>query len=103
MRFVGVGVFPRERIREVRVKNERPALLHNQKPALTEPPEAARARFEHTTNVSDESVVLSESRFQASLSSRRTIFTPSTIFLSFCLAAQRAVWLKPQSGANASR
>ena len=36
-------------------------------------------------------------------SSRRTTCTPATMFFSFCLAAQRAVWLRPQSGAKASR
>ena len=30
-------------------------------------------------------------------------FTPATMFRSFCLAAQRAVWLNPQSGAKESR
>src|SRR5439155_12642733 len=35
-------------------------------------------------------------------SSLRTIETPLTMFASFCRAAQRAVWLRPQSGANES-
>src|SRR5262245_46427955 len=35
--------------------------------------------------------------------SLRTRATPSTIARSFLLAAQRAVWLKPQSGATESR
>ena len=34
---------------------------------------------------------------------RRTMPTPATRLFSFWRAAQRAVWLSPQSGANASR
>src|SRR6185295_15019203 len=29
-----------------------------------------------------------------------TVFTPATMFFNFCFAAQRAVWLSPQSGAK---
>ena len=36
-------------------------------------------------------------------SSLRTRSTPATMFFNFCFAAQRAVWLKPQSGVNDSR
>ena len=36
-------------------------------------------------------------------SSSRTICTPATMFASLRFAAQRAVWLSPQSGANARR
>ena len=32
-----------------------------------------------------------------------TRLAPSAMFVSFCFAAQRAVWLRPQSGANTSR
>jgi hypothetical protein len=36
------------------------------------------------------------------INSRRTIFAPSTIAFSFAFVAQRAVWLKPQSGVTLS-
>ena len=35
-------------------------------------------------------------------SSLRTMATPLTMLANFCLAAQRAVWLSPQSGAKES-
>ena len=35
--------------------------------------------------------------------SLRTFFTPATRFFNFCFAAQRAVWLRPQSGAKERR
>ena len=36
-------------------------------------------------------------------SSLRTNFAPATMFFSFTFAAQRAVWLSPQSGGKESR
>ena len=61
------------------------ALVADQEAALTEPPDvgAGGARLDH--------------------SSSRTIRTPATRFSSFRFAAQRAVWLRPQSVENASR
>src|ERR1700740_3425378 len=53
--------------------------------------------------VGEQRSVFQQGRDHASPISWRTSFTPSTIDLSFRREAQRAVWLSPQSGANARR
>src|SRR5579884_3610765 len=50
-----------------------------------------------------ETLVLQNRLDHSSPNSDRTTFTPSTSALNFLFAAQRAVWLSPQSGARESR
>src|SRR4051794_25715565 len=76
-----------------------------QKPALSEPPQVKVIAFSMSTlHVRKKTLVL-QNRLDHGLipSSCRTCLTPSTMFLNFFLAAHRAVWLKPQSGAKESR
>src|SRR3954468_11762981 len=41
MRFVGAGVFARERVRQIWIKDQRAAVLHQEKSALPKPPKPA--------------------------------------------------------------
>src|SRR6476659_7670442 len=94
--LVGIGIFKCKGIREVGIEQDTPPILDDKEAALAEPPDATAIGIDDALNIGEESVVLLESGFHLTIpSSRRTIRTPSTIFLSFCLAAQRAVWLRP--------
>ncbi len=85
VRRLGALVLRGQRVGEIRIDEQVPALVTDQEAALPEPPDvgAAGGRLDH--------------------SSSRTIRTPATRFASFCFAAQRAVWLRPQSVEKASR
>src|SRR6266545_489573 len=99
VRLLRVRVLPRQRIRKVWIDTDPRSILDNE-PALPQPPKIqAPLRLWHALEISDERVV-AQQRLDHSPSSLRTTFTPSTILVSFCFAAQRAVWLKPQSGAK---
>ena len=83
----------------------RPSPLHEEA-ALPEPPEAQRVRRARrrrrrrrgTRRPSSTGSITAAPQLR-----RAPRRTPSTMFASFCRAAQRAVWLRPQSGAKASR
>src|SRR5437016_3411316 len=75
------------------------ALVLHQETALPQPPKLERAPF----YVGQQRVTGKHRLDHASPSSRRTSLTPSTMLTSFRRAAQRAVWLKPQSGAKDNR
>ena len=85
VRCVGALVLLGQRVREIGVDEQVPAFVTDEEAALAEPPEvgAGGGRLDH--------------------SSSRTIRTPATRFASFRFAAQRAVWLSPQSVEKASR
>src|SRR5690606_31123186 len=102
VRLVGRSVLPRQRIGEVRIEDEAVAVPGDEETALPEPPERELILFRwRATNLGEEIVVFAERALQSS-SSSRTRFTPATMLRSFSRAAQRAVWLKPQSGASES-
>src|SRR4051812_31628982 len=80
----------------------------NKKAALPKPPEVKfssvrAARLAGLLDIEEKSLILEEGFLHSTPSSFRTAATPLTMLRSFCLAAQRAVWLKPQSGAKESR
>ena len=85
VRCVGALVLLGQRVGEIGVDEQVPAFVTDEEAALAEPPEvgAGGGRLDH--------------------SSSRTIRTPATRFASFRFAAQRAVWLSPQSVEKASR
>ena len=99
---VGVRVLAGERVGQVRVDQEVVALELDEETALAEPPEAESGFDACRLDVGEERVV-GEERLLHSPSSPRTMRTPSTRLCSFAFAAQRAVWLSPQSVENASR
>src|SRR5687768_17183806 len=75
-----------------------------QKTTLPQPPQAeVSVVVVCFANIGEQRVVLEYRPDHSRPSSLRTIIAPSTIDASFFLAAQRAVWLRPQSGATASR
>ena len=63
---------------------------------------AGICELSYTPNRGDEGIVLQGRLDHQEPNSVRALWTPSTMFISFFLAAQRAVWLRPQSGANDS-
>ena len=85
VRRVGALVLLGQRVGEIGVDEQVSAFVTDQEAALPEPPDvrAGCGRLDH--------------------SSSRTIRTPATRFASFRFAAQRAVWLSPQSVEKASR
>ncbi len=85
VRRLGALVLLGQRVGEIGVDEQVPALVTDEEAALPEPPDvgAGGGRLDH--------------------SSSRTIRTPATRFASFRFAAQRAVWLSPQSVEKASR
>jgi len=105
VRLFRFRIFPRQRIREVRVDNESIPSMTDQISALTQPgdynPVLIR-RFEVGDVVKE--CIIGKERFNHLYPpcSLRTISTPAHIFVSLRLAAQRAVCESPQSGANAS-
>ena len=104
VRLVGGGVFAGERVGQVGVEQEVFPTPLGKKTALAKPPEVERVPL--AGGIADVGKIgfPLKSRFDhARPSSLRTIATPSTMFCSFSLAAQRAVWLRPQSGAKDSR
>src|SRR5215470_4318567 len=69
--------------------------------ALSQPPKAEAAVSQvRSADVCKQFVVGLRWPDHASPSSLRTKETPATMFVSFCRAAHRAVWLRPQSGAK---
>src|SRR6185437_7578928 len=77
--------------------------LH-QESALAQPPESKSFVWDiRLTDIGQECVVRQHRLDQHRPNSFLTMRTPSTIFFNFARAAQRAVWLRPQSGANARR
>src|SRR5690606_9555715 len=100
--LIGLRVLLGKRIRKVRIDEHSPAVPLQQIAALSEPPEAKSRCFEKGIHFPDELLVLFQRRYQAH-SVARMIRAPLTMFLSFSRAAQRAVWLSPQSGASDSR
>src|SRR5437879_10289697 len=80
------------------------ALPLHQKPALPQPPQAEIIVVViGGAHIREKGVVLEDWSNHAIPNLERTRWTPSTIAFSFFLAAQRAVWLRPQSGANDNR
>src|SRR5688500_6298842 len=80
-------------------------MLHRE-PALSQPPEPEIA-IDHIcgADILDKSDIFKKRLNHDPEPPSRLSFTwrpPSTIAASFRFAAQRAVWLNPQSGANAS-
>ena len=96
VRFVGRGVLLRQRVGEVGVQQQVAPLPCQQEPALPEPPDARAGTC--CANVREKGVVL-----ECRTDHPRTCRTPFSMLASFCFAAQRAVWLNPQSGAKESR
>src|SRR5437667_2715773 len=90
-----------QRVGEVRVEQEVPAVTLDEEAALPEPPEVKRPGS-RALHICEERVV-GENGLDQTPSSSRTIRTPETRFASLARAAQRAVWLRPQSGANDRR
>jgi hypothetical protein len=90
-----------QRVREIRVEKQIAVVVLDEEAALAEPPEMERA-CGCFLDVTQEDVVRL-GRLDQTPTSSRTIATPRTRFASFSRAAQRAVWLSPQSGANDSR
>src|SRR5215831_12886142 len=81
-----------------------PVLPLHQKPALPEPPEAEIVVGGiGGAHIREKRVIFKDRSNHAIPNSARTSRTPSTRAVSFFLAAQRAVWLRPQSGANDNR
>ena len=102
VRRLGLRVLPRQRVREVRVDEEVAAVVLDEETALAEPPDVHAGQVPRRLDVGEEGVVREERLDQRAYSSR-TIRTPATRFASFARAAQRAVWLSPQSVETASR
>ena len=61
--FVGIGVFLRQRIREIWIEKNGVIILGDEEAALAEPPDAAAAALKDAKDIGKESVVLSESGF----------------------------------------
>lgn len=61
--FVSIGIFFRQRVREIRVQKDGATILNDKEPALAEPPEAATVRLQDAMDVFEENVVLLESGF----------------------------------------
>jgi hypothetical protein len=103
VRAVRGGVLPGQRVGEVRVEEHPPPRCGQQEAALAEPPQVERPRLLtlRAVDVGDQGGV-GEDRSDHSPSSARTTATPAHRFCSLARAAQRAVWLRPQSGANDS-
>src|SRR6266852_7758779 len=77
------------------------ALPLQQEPALSKPPQTEIAvAFVGGAHIRKQRVGRHDGTNHGSPSSFRTIATPHTRFANFCRAAQRAVWLSPQSGAK---
>src|SRR5215467_2574573 len=101
--FVGLAVLSCEGIGEVGIEQHVNALPLQKKTTLSQPPQTKSFILSiGSANVRKQDVVGLEGTNHGSPSSLRTIDTPLTMFASFSLAAQRAVWLSPQSGANES-
>src|SRR5580704_325777 len=79
------------------------ALPLQQESALSQPPEPEAVAFLGGANVGEQRGMRLQRPDHASPISLRTAATPWTMLISFCRAAQRAVWLRPQSGAKDSR
>src|SRR5882724_3590110 len=104
VRFVGCGVLPGQRVRQIGIEQQMAAPPLHQKPALPQPPEAEIVVVViGGAHIGEKRVVLEDRSNHAMPKSARTRWTPSTKAFSFLLAAQRAVWLRPQSGANDNR
>src|SRR5579864_1467674 len=79
------------------------AIPLQQETTLSEPPKAETPITQvRGVNVSKQIIMRLDWLDHWRPSSLRTRDTPATIFSSFCRAAQRAVWLRPQSGAKES-
>ena len=104
MWLVGAGVLDGQRVRQVRVEQQVRAVELHQETALSQPPQA-HVRVAHVgrPDVEQQVVVFLYRHDHGRPSSSRTRLTPSTMCASFWRAAHRAVWLRPQSGANANR
>src|SRR5437773_3881411 len=90
-----------QRVGEVGIEQNVPAFAGDQEAALAEPPEVKRPGS-RALHICEERVV-GEKGLDQRPSSSRAIRTPATRFASLERATQRAVWLRPQSGANDSR
>ena len=79
------------------------ALPLQQEPALSQPPQTEIAvALVGRAHIRQQRVAGQYGTNHGSPSSFRTIATPFTMLANFCRAAQRAVWLSPQSGAKES-
>ena len=104
MGLIGLLIFPGEGIGKVRVEQHMDPLPLQQEPALSQPPQSETAVATiRRMNIAKQRIVGAERTNHDSPSSLRTIATPLTMLASFCRAAQRAVWLRPQSGAKERR
>src|SRR5579859_817804 len=104
VRLVGRGVLLRQRVRQIRVEQQMTALPLHQKAALTQPPKAEIVVvLIGGAHIGEKGIVFEDRLNHAIPNVERTSRTPSTMAFSFFLAAQRAVWLRPQSGANDKR
>src|SRR5258708_1643784 len=103
VRLVRVPVFPGQRVRKIGVEQNVNSLPLQQESALPQPPQTKTSVAPiRRMNVREQGVVGLNRLDHESPSSPRTMFTPRTIFANFWRAAQRAVWLSPQSGAKES-
>src|SRR5207245_5929949 len=87
----------------IRIDQNVNAIPLEQEATLSEPPQAKSAiAAVRGMNVCKQRIVGLDRLDHGCPSSLLTRDTPATIFASFCRAAQRAVWLRPQCGAKES-
>ena len=103
VRLVGVCVFFGQRVGEIGIQEQKGAPVPDQKATLPQPPDVEQfGPGPGLGHVRQKDIALQQRLFHTP-NSARTSSMPATIFASFCRAAHRAVWLRPQSGANESR
>src|SRR5579859_1444894 len=103
MRLVRLAILSRQRIGKIGIEQDMDPLPLQQESALPQPPQAKLSiPAVRGADVGEQHRVRLHRLNHARPSSLRTIETPRTRLISFCRAAQRAVWLRPQSGAKES-
>ena len=91
VRFVRTRIFLGQRIGEVRIREEVPSFPLKEKAALAQPPQMQGFCCARCIRDVCKNRLVPEDRPDHDFSSSRTRRTPSTMFVSFCRAAQRAV------------
>ena len=104
MRLVCVLILARQRVGQIGIEQDASGRALHEKTALAQPPQYNPIARIGRLDVGRQGFVgeqwLDE---RHSFSSSRTSRAPATMLASFFRAAQRAVWLKPQSGAKTNR